>query len=105
MILNYSSFEKTNFSNNSCFLFYGENQGRIEECSDFVIKSLKKEFGKISLIYFSNDDLKKGDFKKLLLDSLNEDIFGSKNILIISLQDQKSAKEIVDTLKKMIHYH
>ena len=38
-------------------------RGRIEECSDFVIKSLKKEFGKISLIYFSNDDLKKGDFK------------------------------------------
>ena len=100
MIVNYSSFEKSNFSNNSCFLFYGENQGRIEECSDLVIKSLKKEFGNISLIYFSNDDLKKGDFKKLLLDSLNEDIFGSKNILIISLQDQKPAKEIVDTLKK-----
>ena len=35
----------------------------------------------------------------MLLDSLNEDIFGSKNILIISLQDQKPAKEIVDTLK------
>ena len=100
MILNYSSFHTSTFLNNSCFLFYGENQGRIEECSTFTVRSFKEKLGKTNCTYFSNEDLKKGIFKNLILESANDDIFGNKNILILSLQDQKPAKEIVDTLKK-----
>ena len=29
----------------------------------------------------------------------NHDLFGNKNIFIVSLQDQKASKEIVETLK------
>ena len=102
MILNYSLFEQSDISKNSNFLFYGENQGRVEECSALTIKSVKNKFEKVSLIYFSTDDLKKGIFENFFFDSLNEDIFGSKKVLIVSLQDQKASKEIIDTLKKNI---
>ena len=42
MILNFSSFAKTNIAKTSNFLIYGENHGRIEECSTIIINSIKK---------------------------------------------------------------
>ena len=99
MILNFSSFVKADIKKTSNFLLYGENQGRIEECSAEVINSMKKTFGAINQIYLSSDELKKGVFSKLYFDSNNYDLFGNKNIFIISLQDQKAAKEIVETLQ------
>ncbi len=102
MILNFSFLEKSDISNSSCFLFYGDNQGRVEDCSLITIKSLKKKFGKISVNYYSNDDLKKGTFNQLLTNSTNEDLFANKNVLVLSLYDQRPAKEIVETLKKNI---
>ena len=50
MILNFSSFVKTNIAKTSSFLIYGENQGRIEECSTIIINSMKKKFGAINQI-------------------------------------------------------
>ena len=99
MILNFSSFVKTNIAKTSSFLIYGENQGRIEECSTIIINSMKKKFGAINQIYLSSDELKKGVFSKSYFDSNNHDLFGNKNIFIISLQDQKAAKEIAETLQ------
>ena len=99
MILNFSSFAKTNIAKTSSFLIYGENQGRIEECSTIIINSMKKKFGAINQIYLSSDELKKGVFSKSYFDSNNHDLFGNKNVFIISLQDQKAAKEIVETLQ------
>jgi len=101
MILNYSSFKKSDISQNSNFLFYGENEGRIEECSETTINAIKKKFGTLCFSYFSSDDLKKGVFSKIFFDSANSDLFGNKNVLIVSLQDQKASKEIVDILKKV----
>ena len=46
MILNFSFLEKSDISNSSCFLFYGDNQGRVEDCSLITIKSLKKNLEK-----------------------------------------------------------
>ena len=99
MILNFSSFAKTNIAKTSSFLIYGENQGRIEECSTIIINYMKKTFGAINQIHFSSDELKKGVFSKSYFDSNNHDLFGNKNVFIISLQDQKAAKEIVETLQ------
>ena len=59
MILNFSSFAKTEISKTSNFLFHGENHGRIEECSSIVINSIKK-FEAINYIYLSSDELKNG---------------------------------------------
>ena len=56
MILNFSSFVKTNIAKTSSFLIYGENQGRIEECSTIIINSMKKKFGAINQIYLSSDE-------------------------------------------------
>lgn len=100
MILSFSSVEKTDLSKSSNFLFYGENQGRIEECTSITIESIKKDHGNVNFIYLSSDELKKGNFRKLIFDSDNNDLFGNKNILIVSMQDQKAAKEIVDTLNE-----
>ena len=99
MILNFSSFAKTEISKTSNFLFHGENQGRIEECSLIVINSIKKKFEAVNYIYLSSDELKKGVFSKLYSGSENHDLFGNKNIFIVSLQDQKASKEIVETLQ------
>ena len=99
MILNFSSFAKTNIAKTSSFLIYGENQGRIEECSTIIINYMKKTFGAINQIHLSSDELKKGVFSKSYFDSNNHDLFGNKNVFIISLQDQKAAKEIVETLQ------
>ena len=59
MISNFLQFKTPDISKNSRFLFYGENHGRVEECSSLTIKSIKEKFGKISVVYYSNDDLKK----------------------------------------------
>ena len=56
MILNFSSFAKTEISKTSNFLFHGENQGRIEERSSIVINSIKKKFEAINYIYLSSDE-------------------------------------------------
>ena len=99
MILNFSSFAKTNIAKTSSFLIYGENQGRIEECSTIIINYMKKTFGAINQIHLSSDELNKGVFSKSYFDSNNHDLFGNKNVFIITLQDQKAAKEIVETLQ------
>ena len=59
----------------------------------------KKKFEAINYIYLSSDELKNGVFSKLYSGSENHDLFGNKNIFIVSLQDQKASKEIVETLK------
>ena len=84
MILNFSSFVKTNIAKTSSFLIYGENQGRIEECSTIIINSMKKKFGAINQIYLSSDELKKGVFSKSYFDSNNPDLFGNKIIFIFA---------------------
>ena len=73
MILSFSSLEKSDLSKSSNFLFYGENQGRIEECTSTVIESIKKDHGNVDFIYLSSDELKKGIFKKLIFDSDNNE--------------------------------
>ena len=64
-----------------------------------LLINMKKTFGAINQIHLSSDELKKGVFSKSYFDSNNHDLFGNKNVFIISLQDQKAAKEIVETLQ------
>ena len=87
------SCSSSEISKTSNFLFHGENHGRIEECSSIVINSIKKKFEAINYIYLSTDELKKGVFSKLYSGSENHDLFGNKNIFIVSLQDQKASKK------------
>ena len=80
MILSFSSLEKSDLSKSSNFLFYGENQGRIEECTSITIESIKKDHGNVNFIYLSSDELKKG--KSNISSNMNENTKTHTNIKI-----------------------
>ena len=94
MIIKYFSLKRTEIPDVNSFLFYGENAGRIEDCIDITIKSIKQKYENINIINVSNEDLKTNSFSSLIPNYNNPDLFGNKNILIFSMIDQKTSKEI-----------
>ena len=78
----------------SSFLFYGENTGRVDDCIETTINLVKKKYEKVNVVNVSNEDLKIKGFNELISNYNNPDLFGNKNIVIISMIDQKISKEI-----------
>lgn len=98
MIIKYLSFKKLEIPDVNSFLFYGENSGRIEDCIDMTVKFIKQKYENINIINVSNEDLKTNSFQSLISNYNNLDLFGNKNIVIFSIIDQKTSKEITKYL-------
>ena len=98
MIIKYLSLKKLEMPDANSFLFYGENTGRIEDCIDMTIKFIKKKYENLNVVNISNEDLKTSNFQSLISNYNNPDLFGNKNIVILSMIDQKTSKEITKFL-------
>jgi DNA polymerase-3 subunit delta len=98
VIIKYLSFKKLEIPDVNSFLFYGENSGRIEDCVDMTVKFIKQKYENINIINVSNEDLKTNSFQSLISNYNNLDLFGNKNIVIFSIIDQKTSKEITKYL-------
>ncbi len=98
MIIKYLSFKALEISDENSFLFYGENTGRVDYCIDTTINFIKKKYEKINIVNVSNEDLKTKGFNELISYYNNPDLFGNKNIVILSMVDQQTSKEIVKFL-------
>jgi len=94
VIIRYLSLKKLEIPDVNSFLFYGENTGRIEDCIDITIKFIKQKFENINIVNVSSEDLKLNSFESLISNYNNLDLFGNKNIIIFSMIDQKTSKEI-----------
>ena len=82
MIIKYLSFKKLEVPDVKSFLFYGENLGRVEDCIDVTIKSVKHKHNKVNIVNVSNEDLKINSFSNVVSNYNNPDLFGNKNIVI-----------------------
>ena len=98
MIIKYLFLKKLEIPDVNSFLFYGENTGRIEDCIDMTIKFIKKKYENLNIVNISNEDLKNNSFQSLMSNYNNPDLFGNKNIVILSMIDQKTSKEITKFL-------
>jgi len=98
VIIKYLSLKKLEIPDVNSFLFYGENTGRIEDCIEMTVKFIKKKYENLNIVNISNEDLKNNSFQSLMSNYNNPDLFGNKNIVIFSMIDQKTSKEIIKYL-------
>ena len=97
MIIKYNLFEKKVASlNNTFFLFYGANTGKIESCIEF----LKTSQSNLNIINFYSEDFSSLSFSEIIKKNNQDDIFGNNNCLIFSLSDLKSSNEILKFVDK-----
>ena len=93
MIFKNFQLDKLNFNKLNIFLFYGENEGlKNEIIKRHFIKGFKGEIGK----YDENEFLSKSEI--LVSEFLNQSLFSSKKLIIISRATDKMAKFIDDLL-------
>ena len=93
MIFKNFQLDKLNFNKFNIFLLYGENEGlKNEIIKKHFIKGFKGEIGK----YDENEFLSKSEI--LVSEFLNQSLFSSKKLIIISRATDKMAKFIDDLL-------
>ena len=93
MIFKNFQLDKLNFNKFNIFLLYGENEGlKNEIIKRHFIKGFKGEIGK----YDENEFLSKSEI--LVSEFLNQSLFSSKKLIIISRATDKMAKFIDDLL-------
>ena len=56
---------------NNCFLFHGQNFGKVDYALNYVLTSKKKETGDFEIIHIYTEELKKGDFYKYRMKQLS----------------------------------
>ncbi|MFL2679415.1 MAG: DNA polymerase III subunit delta [Alphaproteobacteria bacterium] len=100
MIKKYDIFLQEKISHNNIFLFYGVNQGRIDECVNYVKKDIKEKDPNTYFIYIYSDDLKIKNFKQILSETSQDDIFGKKCCIIFLLTEIKQLNEIQKALQE-----
>jgi len=92
-----NSIEK--YSGENLYLFYGPNFGKVEVFSKNLFFEIKKKDPNLSFLHFSTTDLTKESFLEILSKYDQVDLFGNSTALIISLDNVKLNKEIVQSLK------
>ena len=100
MIKKYDIFLQEKISHNNAFLFYGVNQGRVEECVNYVKKDIKEKDSNTFFIYIYSDDLKSKSFRQIMAENSQDDIFGNKCCVIFSLTEIRQLNEIQKALQE-----
>ena len=91
---NQDNYVKKNF-----FLFYGPNIGKVEDCCNHLVKTIRSFNDKYSVVNISQEEFTKENFYKIIKKYDDLDIFGKKNILVFSSIEIKSFKEFIYTLE------
>ncbi len=81
------------------FLFYGPNFGKVEDCSNSVVKIIKEKDEKYSIVNVSLEEFAKEGFYGIIKKYDAVDIFGKKNILMFSSIEIKSMKGLHNILQ------
>ena len=78
-----------------CFIFHGQNIGKIDDCSKNLVNEIKKA-DSIDLVKKYSDDFKKGEFQNMINENSALNIFSNKTVIIFNLSGEKVSKEIVE---------
>ena len=83
---------------NNCFLFHGQNFGKVDYALNYILTSKKKETGDFEIIHIYTDELKKSDFLKISHEAIEPNLFGIPKVYIVSLTSERNNKEIISFL-------
>ncbi len=102
MIIKFENFEHKSdyFKDNVLFLFHGSNQGKVEDCTNFII-NLKREKNNIELVNLHSEELKKGELSRVFNENCSLNLFGNKVLLKIYINSDKIGKEFVSLLSDL----
>ena len=70
---------------NNCFLFHGQNFGKVDYALNYVLTSKKKETGDFEIIHIYTEELKKGDFLQISHEAIEPNLFGVPKVYVVSL--------------------
>ncbi len=100
MIIKFGVFtdSKSQYFKNNCFLFHGQNFGKVDYALNYVLTSKRKETGDFEIIHIYTDELKKNDFLKMSHEAIEPNLFGIPKVYIVSLTSEKNNKEIISFL-------
>ncbi|MAI76637.1 MAG: hypothetical protein CBC25_05390 [Pelagibacteraceae bacterium TMED65] len=100
MIIKFGVFTDSinQYFKNNCFLFYGQNFGKVDYALNYVLTSKKKETGDFEIIHIYTEELKKSDFLKISHEAIEPNLFGIPKVYIVSLTSEKNNKEIISFL-------
>ena len=102
MIIKFENFEreKDQFKENMLFLFHGPNQGKVDDCTNLII-NLKRENNDIEEISLHSEELKKGELTKIFDENCSLNIFGTKVLLKLYINNDKFGKEFVSSITNL----
>ncbi len=102
MIVKFENFvsKADGLRENMLFLFHGPNQGKVEDCTSYII-NLKKEKNDLELINLYSEELKKGELSKVFNENRSLNLFGNKVLLKLYVNNDKIGKEFVSLLSKL----
>ncbi len=97
MIIKFNDFIKNSDSqlNTKAFIFYGENIGKIDNCTESLILSKKKKYENIEVIRKFTDELNHNELIPLVRQNSNPGLFGDQTIFILNIFNEKISKDII----------